>query len=79
MKAAIIVLCILVLFLAVVVQQVFQRLINLPVPEGLPENSTWPFKLTGFCFGLAKDLVSERRSVNISERETSPFVLIDLS
>ena len=58
MKLLGICLFILVLLFAVIVQQVFERLINLPVPEKLPENSTWAFKANGFCIGIARDLVS---------------------
>ena len=58
MRFCIALLCILVAFLAIIVGRVYQRLVNVPVPDDFPENSTWQFKLVGFSFGLAKDVVS---------------------
>ena len=58
MRFCIALLCILVALLAIIVGRVYQRLVNVPVPDDFPENSTWQFKLVGFSFGLAKDVVS---------------------
>ena len=58
MRFCIALLCILVALLAIIVGRVYQRLLNVPVPDDFPENSTWQFKLVGFSFGLAKDVVS---------------------
>ena len=59
MRFSIVVLCILVAILAIAVGRIYQRLFNVPVPENFPKNSTWQFKIVGFSFGLAKDLVSK--------------------
>jgi len=58
MRFCIALLCILVALLAIIVGRVYQRLFNVPVPDDFPENSSWQFKLVGFSFGLAKDVVS---------------------
>lgn len=58
MRFCIALLCILVALLAIIVGRVYQRLVNVPVPDDFPDNSTWQFKLVGFSFGLAKDVVS---------------------
>ena len=62
MRFCIAFLCILVALLAIIVGRVYQRLFNVPVPDDFPENSTWQFKLVGFSFGLAKDVVSSIQS-----------------
>lgn len=51
-------LCILVAVIAGVVGRIYQRLLDLSVPEEFPINSTWQYKLVGFSNSLVKDLVS---------------------
>ena len=51
-------LCVFVVLLAIVSNRVYQRLSNVALPDDFPINSTWQFKLVGFSFVLAWDLVS---------------------
>ena len=58
MRFCIAFLCIIVAVIAVFVGRIYQRLLDLSVPEEFPINSTWQYKLVGFSNGLVKDLVS---------------------
>ena len=58
MRTFVVFLCILVVLLAIAFNRVYQRLFNVALPDDFPINSTWQFKIVGFSFGLAKDLVS---------------------
>ena len=58
MRFSTVLFCIFVALLAIIFGRIYQRLFNVPVPDDFPKNSTWQFKLVGFSFGLAKDLVS---------------------
>ena len=58
MRFCIAFLCIVVAVIAVFVGRIYQRLLDLSVPEEFPINSTWQYKLVGFSNGLVKDLVS---------------------
>ena len=51
-------LCVFAVLLASVSNRVYQRLFNVTLPNDFPMNSTWQFKLVGFSFVLARDLVS---------------------
>ena len=65
MRFSIVVLCISVALLAIAVGRIYHRLFNVPVPEKFPKNSTWQFKIVGFSFGLAKDLVSKITNLTV--------------
>lgn len=58
MRALLVFLCIFMAFLAIVCNRIYQKLFNVPLPDDFPKNSTWQFRIVGFSFGLAKDLVS---------------------
>ena len=58
MRTFVVFLCVFVVLLANVSNRVYRRLFNVALPDDFPINSTWQFKLVGFSFVLARDLVS---------------------
>ena len=77
MRFSIVLLCILVALLAIAVGRIYQKLFNVPVPVDFPKNSTWQFKIVGFSFGLAKDLVSFTilEKVGLQKEDILQFVM----
>lgn len=57
MRFSVVLLCIFMAIIAIPMGRIYQRLFHVPVPDDLPKNSTWQYKIVGFSFGLAKDLV----------------------
>ena len=74
MRFFIVLLCIFVALMAIAAGKIYQRLLNVPVPEDFPKNSTWQYKIVGFSIGLAKDLVSKKSKCKNSVDKKKTFL-----
>ncbi|KAK2573512.1 Arylacetamide deacetylase, partial [Acropora cervicornis] len=74
MRFCIAFLCITVAVIAVFVGRIYQRLLDLSVPEEFPINSTWQYKLVGFSNGLVKDLARVVTFVGVGDSYYSNLV-----
>lgn len=74
MRFCIAFLCIIVAVIAVFVGRIYQRLLDLSVPEEFPINSTWQYKLVGFSNGLVKDLARVVTFVGVGDSYYSNLV-----